>query len=382
MIRRLLSRIRLVAPPASTMAGFVLCFAAMEGPIAYLEQRAGGRANLPYRPGRLVLMAGSAFLGINRVRRFHPYFQQDYLGWLRSTPWTVRKPLPAGPVELVPEDLLAVGGLVLLGGLLPAPNSIELVNTFLFSHLVGLIATFWRTEVGGFGYCAALVLGLVPQLWTRPWLDLTVLIAIYLFAHEGLWRALARFPWSTEGAAFDMRSEALEERYGPTCGWPHDRFLRDVRAARGIKGSDALLISMLAGWWAYSLQSWFQGPLFLQMALMQTGLVFIFFRLLNYRRGYAPPINLAGRLATFRWIIPGYDQIFLGPVLALLGMGVGIPLAVWLGGGLREAIPLAIFFIALLGLTSPPSLKRWRLTGQHRLVSGLSKSNQAFVKVG
>src|SRR5205823_2709487 len=142
--------------------------------------------------------------------------------------------------------------------------------------------------------------------------------------------------------------------------------------------ADALLISMLAGWWVYSLQAWFPNPFFLQMAFMQS-VIFVFFRFVNYRRGYAPPISLAGRLATFRWIIPGYDQIFLGPVFALFGTGVGAALAMWLGGGPGEATALAIFFLALLGLSSPPSLKQWRLTGQHRLESGHSKPSQLFI---
>jgi hypothetical protein len=382
MIRRMVSRLRLVAPPGRSVVLAACCFACLEGGTVYLERQMGRPLNPSFRLGRFYLILACAQLGIYRVRAFHPYFQSDYLSWLKATPWTVRKPLPAGPVELVPEDLLAMGGLILLSWFLPAPHSIELVNTFLFSHMVALVATFWRTGVAGFGYTAALFLGFVPQLWTRPWLDLAVLSALYLFVHEGLWRSLAGFPWSTEGAAADARAEGLEEAYGPQCGWPYDRFLRDVRSARGIGWADALLISMLAGWWVYSLQAWFQSELFRLLMLMQSLAIFVFYRLVNYRRGYAPPISLAGRLATFRWIIPGHDQIFLGPAFALFGMGGGAALALWLGGGLREVIPLAIFFVTLLGLTSPPSLKRWRLTGQHRLVSGFSKPNPFFVKVG
>ena len=64
-------------------------------------------ARLPIRPGRCCLIAGAVLLGFYRVIAFHPYFRADYLRWLKSTPWTVRKPLPVGPVELVPEDGLA-----------------------------------------------------------------------------------------------------------------------------------------------------------------------------------------------------------------------------------------------------------------------------------
>jgi hypothetical protein len=139
---------------------------------------------------------------------------------------------------------------------------------------------------------------------------------------------------------------------------------------------------MLAGWWVYSLHAWFRGEFFLPFMLMQSLVVFVFGRFGIYRRGYAPPISLAGRLVRFRWVIPGNDQIFLGPALGVFGIGGGAALALWLGASDRELIPLAIFFVALPGLSTPPSLRRWRLTGQHRLVSGFSKPNPFFVKVG
>jgi hypothetical protein len=384
MIRRVVNRVRLVAPPGwSVLLGLVL-FTAFEGPVLYVERQLGRVLDLPIRPGRLLLITGAVLLGANRVRRFHPYFQPDYLRWLKSTPWTVRKPLPAGSVELGLEDLPALGGLILLSAIQPQTRSIELIDAFLFSHTAVLVATFWRTGVARFGYCAALFLGFVPQLWGRPWLDLAVLGAIYLFVHEGLWKALARFPWPTEGAAADMRAEALEERHGPLCGWPYDRLLRDVRTANWIGRTDALLISMLLGWWSYSLDSWFPQLVSPPAVLSGSMGPLVVSRFLLYRRGYAPPISLAGRLATFRWIIPGYDQIFLGPVLVVLGMALAVALGAWSGLGPRVSSAMAVSFLVLLALTSPPTWRRWRLTGHHRIVNSSAVQNPQsnFVKVG
>jgi hypothetical protein len=382
MIRRALSRFRVVAPSGPWVVVWLVLFAAFEGPVLYFERQAGVPLNLRIRPGKLLLIAGAALLGIHRVRTFHPYFQPDYLRWLKSTPWTVRKPLPVGPVELVPEDALAVGGLMLICMTQIQFHSIELVNVFLFSHLIALVGTFWWTGAPGFGYCAALFLGFVPRLWDSPTIDLAVLTAIYLFVHEGLWRSLARFPWPTEGHLSDHNlAMRLEKEFGPSCGWPYDRFHRDVMIAKGIRRSDALLISMLSGWWFYALGAWFSPQILFQFAFMLPASQF-FQRGIHYFRGYASPISFGGRIATFRWIIPGYDQAMLFILLAFLALPTVLSLAAYLGMDPRLAAPVLAALLVLIGLTTPPSLRRWRLTGQHRLVPAIPKVSKDYVQVG
>jgi hypothetical protein len=383
MIRRMLSGFRLVAPPGWPVIVFLLVFAATEGPVLYLERKIGQPLPWPFRPGRWCLIGGAILLAWYRVAAFHPYFRADYLHWLKSTPWTVDKPLPVGPVELVPQDAPAAGGLMLLSLAQPQTESIELLNVFLFAYLFWIVTTFWKTGVSGFGYVALLLLGFVPRLWARPWIDLAVLTAIYLLVHEGLWRSLSRFPWATEGVSSE-RNPVLrqEQEFGPTCGWPYDRFLRDVKMAKGIGRGDALLISMLVGWWAYALEDWItirmESPvvaiLLVQTVLMQRGSL--------YFRGYAPPMNLAGRIATFRWIIPGYDRAFLAFVLALLAFPTVLLVGASFGIDPRRCIPAVGALVVFLMLSTPPTLRNWRLTGQHRLVAAIPKGSQEFVQVG
>ena len=275
MVRRFWSRFALVLPPAGLVVTFVVLFAFFEGAVLYYELKVGDRLDVPLRPGRVLLIFGSAVLGIWRVTAFHPYYQSDYMQWLSTTPWTVDKRLPIGPVELVPEDSLAVGCLILVGLTQPEPHSVELINTFLFSHLVTLVATFWRTHVENFGYCAGLCLGFVPQFWSRAWLDLAILTAIYLFAHEGLWLALTRFRSWPHAFREDISRKARDEKvYGPLCGWPYDRFLRDAATAEKprIGKTDALLIGLLAGWWVYSVESWIPVPEFPIFVLIYTAI--------------------------------------------------------------------------------------------------------------
>jgi len=85
---------------------------------------------------------------------------------------------------------------------------------------------------------------------------------------------------------------------------------------------DGLLIGLLAGWYLFASESLLTNPadrvLMVKMVFAIVVLGFSFVRFLVYRDGYAPPISLWGRIRTFRWIVPGYDQVFLAPLCTLL----------------------------------------------------------------
>jgi hypothetical protein len=382
MIRRLVSRFRLVAPPGWAVVVWLVLFVVCEGPILYLERQVGMPLQLRFRPGWSCLIIASVLLGFYRAVAFHPFFQGDYLRWLKSTPWTVRKPLPAGPVELVLEDSLAIGALMFLSLTQPGGGSIEVLNAFLFTHAAILVRTFWRTAVPGFGYCGALFLGFVPRLWAQPWIDLAVLTSIYLFVHEGLWRSLARFPWPTEGVSDDQDPGVrIEREYGPSCGWPYDRFHRDVRMARGIGRGDAILISMLTGWWFFALGAWISTQ-WLSPFLFMLAIALLMRRSVLYFQGYESPISFGGRIATFRWIIPGYDQAALFVLLTPLAIAAVTGLMMYFQLEQNQSLPALASLVVLIALTTPPTLRRWRLTGQHRLVPAIPKASQDYVQVG
>src|SRR5262249_12037823 len=93
-------------------------------------------------------------------------------------------------------------------------------------------------------------------------------------------------------------------------------------------------------------------------------------RLSLYLSGYLPPISIWGRLTTGRWIIPGYDKVFVAPLLA-------VGLAAWMSTEIlnrnldpRVYVPMVTFVFLAIFLGMGPSLKAWRLTGNHRIVEG------------
>jgi hypothetical protein len=102
-------------------------------------------------------------------------------------------------------------------------------------------------------------------------------------------------------------------------------------------------------------------------------------RIVIYVAGYAPPISIFGRVATGRWIIPGYDVVFIAPLAAvaaawlimLTGEAAGIAIALY--------APLAAGAAVWLALALPPRRETWQLTGHHRIAYRL---RAAFVEQG
>jgi len=92
-------------------------------------------------------------------------------------------------------------------------------------------------------------------------------------------------------------------------------------------------------------------------------------RALVYCNICRPPVSFFGRIATGRLIITGYDQVMLAPLAILL-----TALAVTQIGNQFNLLPSVIAALAagsvpLIGLGAGPRLRRWRLTGEHRMVS-------------
>ena len=160
----------------------------------------------------------------------------------------------------------------------------------------------------------------------------------------------------------------------------------DKKVAR----TDAVLCSLLLSWWLACVATLFRPPggrAFLSITLVV--LLFIpFLRLIHYVRGYAPPLSLWGRLRLFRPIIPGYDQVFIGPICSFLAGPMTLSLMLALRVPFEVGASIAGGMIVLVALLTPPSLRRWRLTGAHRMTptvgqgQGKDGAESQYVKVG
>ncbi|HVX13416.1 MAG TPA: hypothetical protein VHC22_19690 [Pirellulales bacterium] len=328
-----------------------------------------------------LLIAAAILLGMSRVQAFHPLYQHGYRNWLRVTPWTSGVPLPVGPIHLVLQDAV----LLLLGFLLwhhPQVSQFYLPLGFMFGYLALLCASFASTGMTGFAYLLAFGLGEVIRQWYDPATALAIAVWLYLAGWIGLRRMLAKFPWglSTYWTAPSLQS-INEANLRQMLGWPLDQLQRSLGKLSYVHGC---LLSLLMGWWAYSLISLVPNPMdaanFMRLALGFSTIPALAMRTFPYWMDYRPPISFWGRLLTLRWIIPRYDHFLIAPILISIA-ATTLPYLL-VGWQVPDLAALALTVSVVLGLAAnmPPSLENWRLTGFHRIVPG-SMNKQEFEKI-
>jgi hypothetical protein len=375
----MMNRLRVILPPDWALIAFVLAYLLFEGPVLYYEHQAGQRLNIVH-PGVILARAAAYAYGVFRVRAFHPAQLPEYRAWLERTPWTVRKPLPGGPVHLSWGDILVFGALAAAVAGQGTPQVLAVISLGLIGHSLMLALALLATGPKAAGFLVAFGVGLAIRLWPDRTACLAAAVATQLVGRVGLRLALARFPWP------DLPPAPQGEAALPTtCGWPFDQ-LQPNSPKRSSRGT-LIAMSLLAGWYFLAAQAVFADFGFAghmpHFVFVQFLMMMVLGRIIAYTEGYAPPISLWGRIRTFRWIIPGYDQIFVAPLcVVLIGMlavdrfrPAFLSDEVALAGGLALAMMVAT--------TAGPDLTRWRLTGRHRLVpSNTKKAGQELVKVG
>ena len=397
----LLRWLRLVAPPMWLVVTLLAWCGVMEGIYAWMGWTWGWPAISPrfFVVRDIACVVAAAFLGAFRISAFHPLFDSDYLGWLWLTPWRYDKPLPRGPMHLVPQDVLTVGLIAALTLHRPVVPPEIVPLSFFISYYLTLALSLWCADLRWAGYAFSALVGLVMAVaYHSPLAALALAGLIYIPAYAAIRWSLATFPWSAranalrKGIARQWQVFTAGHRQFGTASvnldfpeyemqWPFNLLHAKVRPAFFGK-DDRLALALLAGWWAWVL---FSVPGAEEMALgvgpmLYTGLLGLVLavRLSIYCANYRPPISLWGRIFTLRWIIPGYDRVFLTP-LATLGLGLTLPYALFkmqLDPALVLGLSLPPFLIA--GMLGGPPLWQWRLTSPARLVPGAR--NQQLVE--
>jgi hypothetical protein len=302
----------------------------------------------------------SALHGVYRVMAFHPFYNSQYRKWLCITPWSWDKPLPQGPVHLIWTDALTLGVLSLLAySNIPELSAVPIV-AFLAAYLVLVNVTLQGELVLTLLFAPLVVYPLADVFFAG-----FVLVGLYVIARMGLHRYFKDFPWSTDYWKADlieeMRKNAIRQN---VIGWPF-KFLR-IFDAPGVSVRTALCVSLMAVWWVHVL-CWWAGESSDLGLLAFGGAALAIFRTAIYAGSYRPPVNLFGRVATGRLIIPRYDKIFVAPVCIVLAATL-LPAALS-AAGLDKAWAFkgSIFLVLFLTLALPPALKSWALTGAHRV---------------
>ncbi len=325
--------------------------------------------------GPVLLTALSFFYGFYRGGFFHPVFRKDYRDWLHRTPWKSGLPLPVGPPHVVWQDVLLLGSFVAVTLLHKQPFLLAIPATFLGAYLVVQVAALSMAR----HYVQVLILaygfGGLLYLHGHPELSLLLLIGMYGIGWHGLHKSLKSFHiWELEyvdnqivcavGAGNTLQDVARSK----LLGWPFDRMAPRTSPV-SIPMGWAIGISCLFGWWLGGMLT--QVPSFERFEAAMLAFAFLQFvaltRLVIYVWGYAPPLSLWGRIRTLRLIIPGYDVVFIAPLMMFLIPAVPF----WMIPDRNVAamtVPFCTSLQILIALKFPPSLDKWRLTGTHRII--------------
>jgi hypothetical protein len=385
MTRYALRWLQRTLPPTYVTLAAIALFLSSEG--LYFWMRYG--FDSPDSPGALshpwlvvrdqyvALVMG--FFGVFRAIAFHPVFRLKYRAWLEQTPWCSRKMLPLGPIHLAWSDL-AVLGVVTLALHGTAMERIWVLAAFFAAYVGVLGVSFWMTGPWWMGYAVVFGLGVTVRLATYPVSAVAAFTATYVVAMIGLHLALARFPWPesklVKSLTPQLRPGSVTRRE-PMLGWPYAQ-LTTLPPDRRICRRDGILGPLLAAWWVFVIASIRPAPDVPSpgdwpLLPVTVACIASFLRLLIYVGPCIPSIGLRGRIATGHWIVPGYDYVFLAPLATLLVGLIGLAAAIRAGSEWSAiSYPLAAAATSIVAFNMGPSLRKWQLTGHHRIVSWIA----------
>ena len=335
-------------------------------------------------------MAVSIAYGFWRVAMFHPALNEDYRGWLVTTPWNPRMPLPLGPPTLTCYDAIP---LALILSFNAAASSIGILDTmmcFSAAYFLFCILVFSITGVSHVNWIVAFACGAVALTYDNAYMVAALLLAMHIVVLLGLKASLERHPQESD---FDEDSKQrawgqLEHPMGSV--WKMER-LSDARNKRNagwpfslprlhmencsIRPSQSVLLSLLAAWYLYVLVCLLPKYAIAEAVVSDdfysSTVVFVCtcsaWRLIAYGWRCASPISIAGRIATGRLIVFGYDRMVVVPAMAIAAALLSYRFLSWLGVGLSMKLPVVVFLGIFVNTFFGPTLANWRLTGMHRI---------------
>lgn len=318
----------------------------------------------------IVLSAAAVLYAAFRLFRFHPVCNRDYAGWLKLTPWTAAKPLPLGPVQLVWQDAAVVGAMAAFAQWHARVNPLFPVAAFGFVYLSGmtilLALTAQRTACVILGFLWPALLLPYPNDLPR-FVLLGAIVAVIGFGYR---RSLRAFPWNRRFLSLQNLNVNIDLGQGKDVralsilGWPFGP-LSPKPEFYAVSTSTSLITSTLLGWWAYCIIAGSRCPPVPEFILVAASIAALG-RLSHYCARTNAPFNVWGRIATGRLLVPGFDQVFVIPLISIL-LAVGGGVIIKRSGHwhpVTEAGVIALLAFVLLG--GGPTLRNWRLTGHLR----------------
>lgn len=397
--QRLISWYRWVMPIPGLTIGVLTLYFVFDGLILVFDAHVR-RWNgiLPEQnPPAVMLTCGLALaFGVFRVAFFHPVWRPEYRKWLENSPWTCRDPLPVGPVLPRPQDALILAALTLMSLRMPNVSWGTVPALYAVSWLIVSTATFAISGPRPVAYvlCAGFA-GILRVVRDDPEIAGGLVVAMYLLGVVGHAFSLRRFrTWDLswgESWGFDAflssNFESVQDlARNKLHGWPFDQLAPTLERRRILLSvRQGFWLALLAGWWFDSVMAFSEpGPWQAMTASVWSyiiGINLAAIRVSIYVSGHVPPISVLGRLATGRWILPRYDQVFVPSICILAIMDVGPRLLREWNVAVVHGISAVIGLMVFIAVTMRPDLAEFQLTGSHRIEpTWTHKSNNEILR--
>lgn len=360
---------RRAAPPAPAIAVWLVLYASVAWPWAWGFLEAAGNNLLERVQG--FILASAALLGIFRALRWHPLLWAQYSAWLRTTPWRPGLPLPLGPVLLTSADAVVIAALSGVDGLNPAATVTWVPIAFLAGYLGALGCLFLAAREKAAGF--VLLLGLGAMVLAGGWTGLAIAAGLYavlcwrLAPSLGLWPKPDSPPSGLQGTLLtDASAQGVEEVGFPLEPLSPKRRYPSISLPAGLATA-----GLVAFWWyVFTIRTglrWFLEAR--QFFLVPWGSVAVaaIIRLGVYVGAHKAPTSLLGRLASGRFVVPGYDRIFLAPIFACLAVWGSFRIVEAAGTGPEIGSAAVLFAGLACALVLGPSLETFSLTGSHAI---------------
>jgi hypothetical protein len=383
LTRWFLTWMRQILPSDAVVAGAVTTAMMIEGVYLFVLLLGGQPDSTAFAGMRLFTQVISMVsFAIFRVSTFHPVNSSSYRQWLCSTPWQPGRPLPMGPVAIVPQDLVVIAASMLLTRCLTI-NVLYVPIAYLATYHLAL-----ATVVGACGerllaYLLGLALAATLAVINRAEIALSVCMATMLLGALGLHRSLRAYPWPGL-AEIDLSQygQTPSQKNEKRLGWPWDILSPSPTALDAhIASIDVIGVSLLVGaFYAAAMRQLSPEGRMVPLMLHLTAGSSIpsIVRISQYLKNHWAPISLFGRLRTRRPWQQRFDVIAIAPIVAFAISFCSVVAVFYLGGrmGRRgqnfEGImvmlpPLGAMLSTMIILGAGPQLNRWKLAGRHRI---------------
>jgi hypothetical protein len=307
--------------------------------------------------------------GVYRAFACHPLADRKYGAWLAQTPWRYPEPLPLGSIHLGSYDAVVMLSVAVMACLPPTRWSFILNLPWLYpiAYAVTLCGVHWFAGLRCPVVLALILFGLI--IATQSAIAITVsLVIIAPIVWWSIGAVLRDFPYSeSRRRQLGLLPHAIP-REVPVI-WPVVPE-PDSRWYQRIGSGEAFAVAATVGWMLFAIASASGDSADAEPGLRvwcrMIAVIAIGIRLGGYVVEHLPPLSLLGRWKWKRWVIPGYDVVFLAPLASGMAAYLLPSLLVRCGVSTLAALPIATAVTIWLAAALPPKWEVWHYTGHYR----------------